>query len=275
MKQLKSVKELIEFRNKQKKKSVGFVPTMGAIHQGHTSLMERSVEENDITIVSIFVNPTQFLEGEDLSKYPRQLEKDLIKCEESGVDAVFTPSIDDIYEKNEPKVAADPVKGYILEGKNRPGHFDGMLTVVLKLLNLVRATRAYFGRKDAQQLILIEDMVKAFALKVQIVPCILVREKDGLAMSSRNIYLSKENREQALLIYKALNYGKMLITENDEKDPKVVKEAMLEILKPLDVEYVECTNRDLTISDSIEIENSIVLVAAKLGNTRLIDNFWI
>ncbi len=275
MKLLTTVSELQEFRNSLKDKTVGFVPTMGALHDGHGSLIKRARAENDIVIVSIFVNPTQFLEGEDLDKYPRQLESDREGCVKLGVDAVFVPNVNDMYGENEPKIVADLIKGFILEGKNRPGHFDGMLTIVLKLLNTVKPTKAYFGKKDAQQLLLIEKMVESFFLDVEVVPCELIREKDGLAMSSRNAYLSNEDRENALLIYKGLNYAKMLIVENNEKDVSNLKKEIEKFLEPLSIEYIEVTDRKLNKIDFIEVDNSIILLAVKVGTTRLIDNIWI
>ncbi len=254
--------------------SVGFVPTMGALHQGHISLIKRSIKENSKTIVSIFVNPTQFLPGEDLDAYPRKIEADLKICKLAGVDCVFLPTIEDIYTKDELAIKAPPVKGYILEGYNRPGHFDGVLQIVLKLLNLTKPTHAYFGKKDAQQLFLIQNMVKQLYLSTTIVPCEIVREKDGLALSSRNIYLSKKERQDALLLSKSLKTATKMIIEG-EHDCQKIQQQMMEILSPTKVEYVQIVDRSFNYLKNISINNSIILVASRVGETRLIDNIWV
>jgi len=254
--------------------SVGFVPTMGALHEGHISLIKASVAQNDHTIVSIFVNPTQFLPGEDLDAYPRKIEADLKICQLAGVDAIFLPTPDTMYEKVEPALKAPKTKGYILEGVTRPGHFDGVLQVVLKLLNLTRPTRAYFGKKDAQQLYLIQNMVRRLFLDTEIVPCEIVRESDGLALSSRNLYLSDDERRQALLLSKALKSATRRIMEG-EHDAEAIKAHMHEILSPLAVEYVEIVDREFNRLETVKIKNGIILVAARVGTTRLIDNIWI
>ncbi len=259
---------------KNEQGSVGFVPTMGALHRGHLSLIEASVKANDINVVSIFVNPTQFLEGEDLDKYPRKFEADEKICSLAGVDILFYPQVDDMYEEDEIKIVAPNVRGYVLEGHMRPGHFDGVLTVVMKLLNIVSPTRAYFGKKDAQQLALITQMVKNFCMDVQIIPLDTVRESDGLAMSSRNVYLDDSERVEALKISKSLKAATHLVMQN-VKGTTEVKAHMREVLAPLDVEYIAIVSRDFVPLEEIEVGNSIILVAAKLGSTRLIDNLWI
>jgi pantoate--beta-alanine ligase len=254
--------------------TVGFVPTMGALHDGHISLIKRSIKENDKTIVSIFVNPTQFLEGEDLDSYPRKIEADLKICKLAGVDAVFLPNIADMYEDDELTIRAPKIKGFILEGFYRPGHFDGVLQVVLKLLNITSPTKAYFGKKDAQQLFMIQNMVKHLFLDTKIVPCEIVRESDGLALSSRNVYLSQEEREKALSLSKSLKLATKLVMEKEFESQKI-KEAMLEVLKDTKVQYVEIVDREFNTLEKVEIKNSIILVAAFVGKTRLIDNMWI
>ena len=255
--------------------TVGFIPTMGALHRGHLSLIKRSKMENDITVVSIFVNPTQFLEGEDLDKYPRKEEADITICEKIGVDILFMPTVDSVYFKDELKISAPAIAGYILEGARRPGHFDGVLQIVMKLFNIIRPDRAYFGKKDAQQLILIQKMVHDMFIPVKIIPCNTVREADGLAMSSRNIYLSPDERKRALSISKSLKWaGKMIMS--GVKDTKKIKEEMINILqKDIKIEYVEIVNRDLKPIDEIIEGDTIILVAGKVGDTRLIDNIWI
>ncbi len=255
-------------------RSVGFVPTMGALHRGHLSLIEASVKNNDITVVSIFVNPTQFLEGEDLDKYPKKFEADERICTLAGVDILFYPQVDDMYESDEVKIAAPNVRGYVLEGHVRPGHFDGVLTVVMKLLNIVSPDRAYFGKKDAQQLALIMQMVKNFYMDVQIVPLETVRESDGLAMSSRNVYLDKDERVEALKISRSLKIATNLVIQKS-LNAQTIKQEMRKVMEPLDVEYIAIVSRSFIPLAEVEVGNTIILVAARLGSTRLIDNIWI
>ena len=264
-----------KFDLKQKlknKTSIGFVPTMGALHNGHLSLIKKAREENDIVVVSIFVNPTQFLEGEDLDKYPKKIEADSKICELAKVDYLFIPNINEMYQKDELSIKAPKIKGYILEGFNRPGHFDGVLQIVLKLFNLVNPTKAYFGRKDAQQLFLIKNMVENLFLDVEIVECNTVREKDGLAMSSRNVYLSDEDRKVALSLSKALKIG----ANSSAKNTNEIKKEMLEVLdKKVKLEYIAFVDRNFNEIEIIQPKNSIILIAAKVGETRLIDNVFI
>lgn len=184
--------------------SVGFVPTMGALHEGHGTLMRQAAQENDHSILSIFVNPTQFNDKKDLEKYPRTLEADLEIAQSNGITAVFTPNYETMYSDGYRYKITESEFSKILCGAHRPGHFDGVLTVVMKLLNLAKPDRAYFGEKDYQQLQLIKDMVESFFLPYQIVPVPTVRESDGLAMSSRNVRLTPEQRAIAPCIYKAL-----------------------------------------------------------------------
>jgi pantoate--beta-alanine ligase len=273
MKILKTTQELINYR-KSLTCSIGLVPTMGALHQGHISLIKESIEKNDQTIVSIFVNPTQFLAGEDFTTYPKRREADLKICELAGVDVLFMPTSDEIYFEDEPYVLAPTKQSYILEGYKRPKHFDGVLRVVLKLLNLTRPTSAYFGKKDAQQLFLIQNMVHTLFLDTTIVPCEIVRDENGLALSSRNAYLSEEEKIKALCISKSLKIASNEIMRG-ELHVKVIKEKMQEILENLEVEYIEITNRKFEKLDNVDLKNSIILVAVKVGKTKLIDNIWI
>ena len=272
MQVLKTIEELQEIR-KNISGTVGFVPTMGALHNGHISLIKQARNENDVVIVSIFVNPTQFLPGEDLDAYPRKDEADKKICQMCKVDYVFMPEISTMYTKEEVKVKA-PNKSYILEGKTRPGHFDGVLQVVLKLFNLTQPTNAYFGKKDAQQLSLIQQMVKNFFLPINIVPCDIVREEDGLALSSRNVYLDATQRKDALLISKSLYMAGSLISSG-VRSVKAVKDKIYEIMKTLDVEYVAIVDREFNELEIIEPKNTIILVVARFGNTRLLDNIWL
>ena len=269
---IKTIEELQEIRRKLSP-DIGFVPTMGALHNGHISLIKKARDENSIVIVSIFVNPTQFLRGEDLDSYPRNQEADIKICKLCDVDYLFMPEIPSMYSKEEVLIKA-PNKSYILEGKTRPGHFDGVLQVVLKLFSLVQPKNAYFGKKDAQQLSLILQMVRNLFLPINIIACDIIRESDGLAMSSRNIYLDEEQRKDALLISRSLYKAGSLIAKK-ELTTSTIKEHIYEILLPLDVEYVAIVNRDFDEIDEVLINNTIILVVARFGNTRLLDNIWL
>ncbi|SFP28580.1 pantoate--beta-alanine ligase [Hydrogenimonas thermophila] len=273
MKIAKDIKELKDAISKFSG-SVGFVPTMGALHQGHLSLIQKARAENDNVVVSIFVNPTQFLPGEDLDKYPRREEADKKICEVAGVDILFMPEISSMYHSDEVKLKAPSYLGYILEGNRRPGHFDGVVQIVMKLLNLVQPDRAYFGKKDAQQLVILQKMAKDLFLPYEIVPVETVREDDGLALSSRNVYLSAEERERALSISRALKAASRLIMAG-EFSSEVIEAKMSEIMKDIDVEYIAIVDRDFRPLKKVKIQNSIILVAAKVGKTRLIDNLWV
>jgi pantoate--beta-alanine ligase len=273
MKILKTTKELIDYR-KTITCSVGFVPTMGALHQGHISLIKESIKKNEKTIVSIFVNPTQFLAGEDFKTYPNRYDADLKICELAGVDVLFIPSEKEIYFEEEPSIIAPMKQSYILEGYNRPKHFDGVLRVVLKLLNIIKPTNAYFGKKDAQQLFLIQNMIKTLFLDTTIVPCEIVRDENGLALSSRNAYLNENEKTEALNISKSLKIASQEIMRG-ELQVKAIKIKMREVLKDLEVEYIEITDRKFNKIANIELKNSMILVAVKVGKTRLIDNMWI
>ena len=272
MKIIDNIKELKEFLST--KDSIGFVPTMGALHSGHLSLIQQSVKENTTTVVSIFVNPTQFLEGEDLDKYPSKIDADLKICELAGVSVVFLPTKQTMYVENELSIKAPFKKGYILEGQDRPTHFDGVLQVVLKLFNIVKPTNAYFGKKDAQQLYFIQAMVKNLFLDINIVPCEIVRDSDGLALSSRNVYLTPTEREKALSLSMALKSATKQIIAG-KRDIKEIKMLAEDILKDVDVEYFEIVSRDFNPLKTVEINNSIILISARVGNTRLIDNLWV
>ncbi len=276
MRMLETVAALREYR-KSLEESVGFVPTMGALHKGHQSLIERSLKENSHTIVSVFVNPTQFGANEDFSAYPRPLEKDLALCEKLGVNAVFAPKVSEMYPyeaEQRLKLYAPKFLSSSLEGAVRKGHFDGVVQVVLKLFHLTNPTRAYFGKKDAQQLLIIEHLVKDLLLDIEIAPCEIVRDSDHLALSSRNVYLNATERKQALAIPKALENIKQAI-DKGEKACEKLKKLGLEILKNLEVDYLECCNHKLEPLKTIEPTNTLVLVAARVGKTRLLDNLWV
>jgi len=271
---VRTVRELQEAK-KNLRGDIGFVPTMGALHQGHLSLIQQARKENEHLIVSIFVNPTQFLEGEDLDAYPRKEEADIKICEFAGVDILFMPSIDVMYEGDELCIGAPAVRAYVLEGEKRPGHFDGMLQIVMKLLNLSGATNAYFGKKDAQQLALISQMVKNYFMDVNIIPCEIVRDDKGLALSSRNIYLSTEEKERALCLSRSLKRATKLVIAGT-LDVETIKREMLEVLSEADSrEYVAIVSQEFEALDTVEIGNTIILVSAWVGKPRLIDNLWI
>ncbi|NPA60286.1 MAG: pantoate--beta-alanine ligase [Epsilonproteobacteria bacterium] len=273
MKIISNPLELKEYL-KDKNQSVGFVPTMGSLHEGHLSLMKQAREENDILVVSIFLNPTQFLQGEDLDKYPKKDEADKKICKLAGVDVLFFPSVDDVYVDDEVSIQAPKVRGYVLEGFSRPGHFNGVLTIVMKLLNIVNPTKAYFGKKDAQQLHLIKLMVKQFFMSVEIVPVDTVRESDGLALSSRNVYLSKEQRLDALKISSSLHLASNLVAKHCLDAVEIIKQ-MRERLEPLEIFYVEILNHDFEPIKEVKVGDSVILVEAKVGETRLLDNIWL
>ncbi|MEJ8622158.1 pantoate--beta-alanine ligase [Helicobacter pylori] len=276
MRVLETIAALREYR-KSLKESVGFVPTMGALHKGHQSLMERSLKENSHTIVSVFVNPTQFGANEDFSAYPHPLEKDLALCEGLGVNAVFVPKVSEMYPyeaEQRLKLHAPTFLSHSLEGAVREGHFDGVVQVVLRLFHLVNPTRAYFGKKDAQQLLIIEHLVKDLLLDIEIAPCEIVRDSDHLALSSRNVYLNATERKHALAIPKALENIKQAI-DKGEKACEKLKKLGLEILGTLEVDYLEFCNHKLEPLKTIEPANTLVLVAARVGKTRLLDNLWV
>ncbi len=256
--------------------STGLIPTMGALHKGHLSLIKQSIKDNDNSIVSIFVNPIQFGINEDLDKYPRQLKKDCELCEKAGVSIVFAPKVQEIYksDKNDLTLICPPIT--VLDklcAKTRIGHFDGVCSIVAKLFNLTKANRAYFGQKDAQQLFIIKKMVEDLNFDIEIIPCPIVREEDGLALSSRNQYLSKDDRTLALNIQKALKTASGLAKQGIN-DKKTILDACLIILKDLEVDYVEFVDKNtFDITEDIN-KNTLLLIAAKTpqSKTRLIDN---
>ena len=275
MKIIDNIKELKE-EIKKLQGSIGLVPTMGALHNGHKSLIDRAIKENDNVIVSIFVNPIQFCVGEDLDKYPRQLKKDAELCENAGVKIVFAPKVSEMYQDDKNNLTLICPSYSIVDklcGKSRPGHFDGVCSVVAKLFNLTKATRAYFGQKDAQQLFIIQKMVRDLNFDIEIVPCPIVREADNLALSSRNKYLTDNERKIALNISKALFEAKRLYKEGT-LTKRVIIDNSLKLMADLDVEYIEFVDKN-TFIEQEEINNdTLILIAARTPetNTRLIDN---
>jgi pantoate--beta-alanine ligase len=248
---------------------------MGYLHRGHMELVKLSKLQNEVTVVSIYVNPIQFGAGEDYERYPRDLERDLAMCEEAGVDVVFAPEDQEMYPQL-PSVKIDiPGLTDRLEGAYRPGHFNGVAIVVLKLLHIVQPDRAYFGEKDYQQLKVVERLVKDLSLPVEIVPVPTVREEDGLACSSRNVYLSPEERQSALAIYRSFLLAQKLF-QSGNTDANLLKEAIKDFLLKhphvRKIDYVEITDEELNPVEEVK-EGDRILVALYVGNTRLIDNW--
>ncbi len=261
-----------ELRNKSK--NIGFIPTMGALHEGHLSLIRRAKDENDITIVSIFVNPTQFAPGEDFEKYPRDVEGDKEKLQKIGIDYLFLPDKDALYPEGYSTYVYVENLSNKLCGQFRPNHFRGVATIVCKLFNIVRPTRAYFGQKDYQQTVIIKRMIEDLNIDVELIVCPTVREEDGLAMSSRNLYLNNSERKAATIVYKALKEGERLLKEGYK--PQEVKERINEILKsePLvkEIQYAGVFD-PFTLDEVYERQNKyLIAIALKIGDTRLIDN---
>jgi pantoate--beta-alanine ligase len=259
-------------RAAKKKDVLGFVPTMGALHAGHRALIERARAECDAVIVSIYVNPTQFGPGEDLDRYPRTFDADKKMCEDAGADCIFAPK--NLYAKDARTVVEVGGLQDTLCGLSRPGHFRGVATVVTKLFNIVEADRAYFGRKDAQQLLIIETMVRDLDMNVSIVPCETVREPDGLAMSSRNRYLSPKERKQALAVPKALEIFRKEVAGGERDAMEIVGEMANLLAEDPAIEIDYCAIVDAhTLDDIATIKGDVLAaVAVKIGNTRLIDN---
>lgn len=255
--------------------SVGLVPTMGYLHEGHQSLIKKSVEQNDKTVVSVFVNPMQFAPTEDLESYPRDLQADAKLCDETGADLVFNPEPDEMYAKGFCSFVDMVGPTAELCGKSRPIHFRGVCTVVSKLFNIVTPDRAYFGQKDAQQLAVIKRMVMDLNTPVEIIGCPIIREADGLAKSSRNTYLSDEERKAALILSKTIFMGEKLVQGGLRDAEKLVAQMKKNIeTEPLaKIDYVQVVDfDDISVKDTIS-DNTLVAMAVYIGKTRLIDNF--
>jgi pantoate--beta-alanine ligase len=255
-------------------KRIGFVPTMGFLHEGHLSLIRQARQEHDVVVTSIFVNPAQFGPKEDLDRYPRDAEGDRKKCESAGVDILFMPEKKEMYpDKLSAFVCVEGISD-VLEGASRPGHFRGVATVVAKLFHIVKPHRAYFGQKDFQQCAVIKRMVKGLDLDVEVAVLPTMREADGLAMSSRNSYLDAEQRTKAACLFRALLAGQELV-RSGVREPEKVKQKMRAVIaqeKGVEIDYVEVADPDdlaplETISDRM-----VLLVAVRIGSTRLIDN---
>lgn len=274
------VKTISEVRNEVKNwrkqgLSVGLVPTMGYLHEGHKSLIERACKENDKVVVSVFVNPTQFGPGEDLATYPRDIQRDAALCEDAGATLIFNPEPEEMYFDDFHTYVTMESLSDELCGKTRPIHFRGVCTVVSKLFHIVAPDRAYFGQKDAQQLAIIKRMVRDLNFDIEIVGCPIVREADGLAKSSRNTYLNPEERKAALVLSRAVRLGQELIQKGERK-AEVIVEKMKQLIEeePLaKIDYVQAVDA-ISIQPVAEIKGTVlVAMAVYIGKTRLIDNF--
>ena len=255
-------------------KSIALVPTMGALHEGHASLVKRSVAENGVTVVSVFVNPTQFNDKNDLKNYPRTLEADCRLLEEVGADVVFAPAVEEMYPEEDTRSFSFAPLDAVMEGACRPGHFNGVAQIVSKLFYAVEPDRAYFGEKDFQQLAIIREMVRQLALPVEIVGCPIVRENDGLAMSSRNTLLSAEERERALTISRALFESLEHAKSNDLDSTKTFVENVINSTEGLCLEYYQIVDGNTLqeIAEWGDSEYVVGCIALFCGKIRLIDN---
>jgi pantoate--beta-alanine ligase len=256
-------------------RSVGFVPTMGYLHDGHASLMRRAAEDTDVVLASIFVNPLQFGPGEDLDAYPRDLARDVEIAAAAGVDLLFVPGVDEMYPQGRvPTTVRVAGVSEVLDGASRPGHFDGVATVVAKLFAIVGPCRAYFGEKDFQQLAVVRRMAADLSFPVHVVGCPTVRERDGLAMSSRNSYLTAEERAAAPVVHRALQVGVQAV-EQGERDPAAVRAAMEAVVagEPLgELDYVAVVDAESLAVPDVLSGNLRLLAAVRFGRARLIDN---
>jgi pantoate--beta-alanine ligase len=262
----------IAFKHLKSGDNIGLVPTMGALHQGHESLILKSKKNDDVTIVSIFVNPVQFGPNEDYLKYPRPIKKDLELCKKNHVDYVFMPTVNEMFPNNYKTFIEPTALQNIMCEKFRPTHFRGVATVVAKLLNISCACSAYFGIKDFQQLKIIEKMVKDLNFKTKIVPCPIVREKNGLAASSRNLYLSAQEKERGSKIYKIL---KEVSVDFKNKSPHVLKQSTISKLNKISnikIDYVDIVNFNDLSPINKSTKKAVLAVAVWIGKTRLIDN---
>ncbi|MFH1223247.1 MAG: pantoate--beta-alanine ligase [Pseudomonadota bacterium] len=275
---MKVISKISELRTciadyKRNGQSIGFVPTMGNLHKGHVSLVERSKKENNITTASIFVNPTQFGPNEDFNKYPRTLENDLKKLTAAGCDLVFTPDVNEMYPDGLNNIfVSENKKSTVLCGKFRPGHFSGVLTVVAKLLGLLEPDKSYFGLKDYQQYILIKDMAAILDLGTEIIGCPIIRESDGLAMSSRNNYLSGEQKSRALMLSKALLNMKKHFDSGNKNVTQLKSHGLNLLSQNVDVQYVEVVDPNYLTPVKEARHGDVITAACFCDNIRLIDN---
>ncbi|WP_439425632.1 pantoate--beta-alanine ligase [Oenococcus alcoholitolerans] len=257
--------------------SIGLVPTMGYLHQGHQSLIQKAASQNDRVIVSVFVNPKQFAPGEDLAKYPRDIKNDQQKAQQAGADLIFHPDDEEMYPADFDSFVQVNGLTSLLEGKIRPTHFRGVVTVLTKLFNLTQADRAYFGQKDAQQVAVVKKLVSDLDFPIRLVVCPIVRRSDGLALSSRNSYLSKDEDKAAVVLYQSLELADRLYRQGTKNSSQIIQKVTDFISKePLaDIDYVKIVDEQ-TFLDKADLSSgsAIVLLAVKIGKVRLIDN-WV
>jgi pantoate--beta-alanine ligase len=274
MQVVRTIAECRAQRAQMSRKKVAFVPTMGALHAGHVALLETARKNAGAVVASIFVNPTQFGPREDYQKYPRPIEEDLAKCEAAGVDLVFNPSAEEMYRPDVPDVVVDvPALTTVLEGKHRPGHFKGVCQVVAKLFNIVRPGVAYFGQKDYQQLRVLSAMVDALDMPVDVRGVPTVRDPDGLAMSSRNQYLSPQERERALSISRALGIGEGEFKSGVRQTNRLIATMQHVLLEQhLSIDYVAAVDAYTLKPVEVISGPTVLAIAARVGTTRLIDN---
>ncbi|MDM5229419.1 pantoate--beta-alanine ligase [Cytobacillus sp. NJ13] len=276
MRTITDIREMqsIAFQLKREGKTIGFVPTMGYLHDGHLSLLSAARKENDVTVVSIFVNPLQFGPKEDLATYPRDFERDSSLAENEGNDYIFYPSAEEMYPVTPSVTANVQDRTDVLCGKSRPGHFDGVATVLIKLINIVQPDKVYFGMKDAQQVAVVDGLVRDFNIPVEIVPVQTVREEDGLAKSSRNVHLLPAERDQATALYQSLKMAESAIAEG-EHDPQRILARMKEFIKQNtsgEIDYIEILSYP-HLKQLSRLEGKIIIaMAVKFSKARLIDN---
>ena len=270
----KRAADLTSYLEKQRAagQSIGFVPTMGALHKGHISLIDISKKTTSLTVCSIFVNPTQFNDPKDLEKYPRPIESDIQKLEQAACDILFNPDVNEMYDGNEQWHLDVGELEHLLEGKFRPGHYQGVTQVVFKLFDVVKPDLAFFGQKDYQQVLVIKRMVELLKLPVKIVMCPILRETDGLAMSSRNIHLSADDRLHALILSKTLYWLKLNFDHDNIPLLQRECESRISAEPGVHLEYFEVADGSDLHTANADTKHIVALVAAKVGNTRLIDN---
>ena len=279
--QISQHRELKTYISELKKKDfhIGFVPTMGALHEGHLSIIRKCKQENDICVASIFINPTQFNDKKDFEKYPRLLEEDVKKLDSAGCDIVFTPNAEEMYPGNDySKTIIDLGHiGHIMEAAHRPGHFDGVVTIVKKLFDMVQPHSAYFGQKDYQQCQVVKSLISNFEYDIKLILCETVREFDGLAMSSRNMLLNEHERKLAPIIYETLSMAKKLLKEKSITDIKIWAADIFGRENLINFEYFEIVDADSLkpINYLEQAEHIIICTAMKIGNIRLIDNLFV
>ncbi|MCO5936581.1 pantoate--beta-alanine ligase [Mucilaginibacter sp. RB4R14] len=275
MKTFTTRRAIREYLCAQGSATIGFVPTMGALHNGHLSLIAQAKQANDITVCSIFVNPTQFNDAKDLKKYPRPIEADMAKLELAGCDILFNPAVNEMYDGNEQWHLDVGRLEYLLEGEFRPGHYQGVMQVVFKLLDIVKPTNLYMGQKDYQQIMVVNKMIELLNIPVNIVMCPIEREADGLAMSSRNVHLTAEDRQHALVLSKTLNWVK------DNFDRLNIAELQQQAMDKLaaeegvEPEYFRIVDGKMLLHASENTQIIVALTAARVGKTRLLDNVLI